>query len=179
MFKEILEFNQEFVKNREYIEFATDKFPSKNMAILTCMDTRLTKLLPAALNIQNGDVKIIKNAGALVTKPYGSVMRSLVIAIHELGVNEIIVIGHYSCGMHNLKYDKLKQKIIESGIDETTLNEVNAEIDVEKWLEGFTDEHEQIRDTIKQIKSHKLIPESITVHGCLIDPTTGELTVVE
>lgn len=49
------------------------------------MDTRLTELLPAALGIHNGDVKIIKNAGAVISHPFGSVIRSLLVAIIELG----------------------------------------------------------------------------------------------
>ncbi len=178
MFKEILEFNEQFVKEKKYIDFATDKFPSKNIAILTCMDTRLTQLLPAALNLHNGDVKIIKNAGGLITRPYGSVMRSLIIAIHELGVNEIIVIGHYSCGMHNLNYQSMKEHMLASGISNEVLDEVNEEIDLSNWLQGFSDEKAQVNDTINQIKNHKLVPENIEIHGCLIDPTTGELTVV-
>ena len=49
------------------------------------MDTRLTELLPAALGIKNGDVKLIKNAGGVVMAPFGSVMRSLLVAVYELG----------------------------------------------------------------------------------------------
>ena len=53
------------------------------------MDTRLTALLPAALGIKNGDVKMIKNAGGVISHPFGSVIRSLLVAIFELGVEEI------------------------------------------------------------------------------------------
>ena len=53
------------------------------------MDTRLTELLPAALGIKNGDVKIIKNAGGTITHPFGSAMRSLLVAIYELGIREV------------------------------------------------------------------------------------------
>lgn len=64
---------------------------------MTCMDTRLVELLPAALGLKNGDVKIIKNAGAVISNPFGSAVRSLLIAIFELGVKEIMVIGHTDC----------------------------------------------------------------------------------
>ena len=60
--------------------------PDKKLAILTCMDTRLIELLPAALGIKNGDAKIIKNAGGTMVHPYGSVVRSLLVGILELGV---------------------------------------------------------------------------------------------
>ena len=68
------------------------------LAILSCMDTRLTELLPAALGLKNGDAKLIKNAGGLVISPFDSAMRSLLVAIYELGVEEIMVIAHSNCG---------------------------------------------------------------------------------
>ena len=66
---------------KRYERFITDKYPNKRIAIVTCMDTRLVELLPAALGFRNGDVKIIKNAGGVVTNPFGSVIRSLLVAI--------------------------------------------------------------------------------------------------
>ncbi len=47
------------------------------------MDTRLVELLHKALNLKNGDVKIVKNAGAIINNPFGSIMRSLLIAVYE------------------------------------------------------------------------------------------------
>lgn len=79
MLEEILEFNKKFVENRGYEKYITNKYPDKKIAILSCMDTRLTELLPAALGIHNGDVKIIKNAGAVISHPFGSVIRSLLV----------------------------------------------------------------------------------------------------
>jgi carbonic anhydrase len=93
MIDELLKFNREFVKSKGYERFITNKYPDKKIAIVSCMDTRLTELLPAALGIKNGDVKIIKNAGAIISHPFGSVIRSLLVAIYELGVNEVIPIA--------------------------------------------------------------------------------------
>lgn len=60
MIQQIIEYNREFVKKESYKPYITSKYPDKKLAILTCMDTRLTELLPAALGIRNGDAKIIK-----------------------------------------------------------------------------------------------------------------------
>ena len=49
MIDEILQFNRQFVADRAYEPYRTDKFPAKKLAVLTCMDTRLTELLPRAL----------------------------------------------------------------------------------------------------------------------------------
>ena len=48
MIEEMLAYNREFVRSKGYEKFQTSKFPDKKIAILTCMDTRLVELLPAA-----------------------------------------------------------------------------------------------------------------------------------
>ena len=100
MINEILKFNREFVAEKGYEPYLTDKYPDKKIAIVSCMDTRLTKLLPAALGLRNGDVKIIKNAGGVITTPFDSTMRSLLVGVYELGVEEIMIVGHTDCGLH-------------------------------------------------------------------------------
>ena len=67
MIEQMLAHNREFLKSEGYRRFASRKYPDKKIAILTCMDTRLVELLPAALGIRNGDVKMIKNAGGMIT----------------------------------------------------------------------------------------------------------------
>ena len=75
------------------------------LAIVSCMDTRLTKLLPNALGLRNGDAKIIKVAGGTILTPYDSVMRSLLVAIYELGCQEVMIIHHSGCGACNMNAD--------------------------------------------------------------------------
>ena len=70
MIEEILAYNKRFVEEKAYEKYVTSKYPDKKIAILTCMDTRLVELLPAALGLKNGDVKMIKNAGGVVIKRY-------------------------------------------------------------------------------------------------------------
>ena len=66
MIEQIVEYNKKFVENKGYEPYLTSKYPNKKLAVLTCMDTRLTELLPAALGLKNGDAKIIKNAGGVI-----------------------------------------------------------------------------------------------------------------
>ena len=77
------------------------------MVILTCMDTRLVELLPRSLNARNGDIKLVKNAGALMAHPFGSVMRSILVALYQLQAEEVLVIGHHDCGMGGLKANEM------------------------------------------------------------------------
>ena len=79
----MLEYNEYFVKFEEYQKYKTeDKYPAKRVVMFTCMDTRLVELSTKSLNLSSGDVKVVKNAGAILTHPYGSIMRSLIIAVY-------------------------------------------------------------------------------------------------
>lgn len=118
LLNDILEFNKTFTEQREYEKYQTSKFPDKKMAILSCMDTRLVELLPHAMNLRNGDVKIIKSAGALVTHPFGSIMRSILVAVYELNADEVCVIGHHDCGMSKISSKSMLEKIKARGIPE-------------------------------------------------------------
>ena len=53
--EEIIKYNEQFVASKGYEKYLTSKYPDKKLAILSCMDTRLTELLPAALGLKNGD----------------------------------------------------------------------------------------------------------------------------
>ena len=122
MIDQIIDFNKSFVEQKGYEKYLTDKYPDKKLAVLSCMDTRLTELLPAALGLKNGDAKIIKNAGGLVISAFDSAMRSLIVAIYELGVQEIMVVAHSHCGACHMSYDHFHHEMIARGVtDETRL----------------------------------------------------------
>lgn len=177
MIDEILKHNREFVADKSYEQFATSKYPDKRIAIVTCMDTRLTHLLPAALGINNGDVKMIKNAGGTITNPFDSTMRSLLIAIYELGVNEVMIIGHTGCGVQGLDSAHMLQLMRDRGIDDEHISLMrHCGIDLDSWLHGFDDTEAAVAETVDLVRNHPLIPHDITVRGFIIDSLTGALT---
>ena len=177
--EEILKFNKEFVENKEYEKYNTTKYPDKKIAILSCMDTRLTELLPKALDLKNGDAKIIKNAGGTVIHPFGSAMRSLLICIYEFDIKEIFIIGHYDCGISSMNTDKLIKKMIDQGIDIKTLDTLSrAGIKVKQWLHGFDCVEESVKESVAKVRNHPLMPDNVAIHGLIRAPETGRLDVV-
>lgn len=175
----ILDFNKDFINNKEYEKYETSKDPDKKIVILSCMDTRLTDLLPKAMSLKNGDAKIIKNAGATVLHPFGSIMRSIIVAIYEFEVDEVLIVGHDGCGMCNLNTENLLHKIINRGIPNETIDILsNSGIDVKKWLHGFESVEDSIIDSVEMVKNHPLTPKDIVVHGLVMCPNTGEISVV-
>ena len=176
MIDQIIEFNKTFVAQKGYEKYLTDKYPDKKLAVLSCMDTRLTELLPAALGLKNGDAKIIKNAGGLVISAFDSAMRSLIVAIYELGVQEIMVVAHSHCGACHMSYDHFHHEMIARGVTDETLDTIRkCGIDLDQWLEGFKDTPTSVRKTVETIKTHPLVPKDIVVRGFIIDSETGEL----
>ena len=180
MIDEIIEYNKQFVASKGYEQYVTDKYPSKKLAVLSCMDTRLTELLPAALGLKNGDAKIIKNAGGLVISPFDSALRSLVVAVYELGVEEIMVVAHSNCGACHMSFDHFHHEMNHRGVTDETLDTIRrCGIDLDQWLEGFKDTPESVRKTVETIKTHPLMPRDITVRGFIIDSVTGALEEIE
>lgn len=177
MIDSIIEFNRRFVADKAYEPYITDKYPSKKLAVLTCMDTRLTELLPRALGLRNGDAKIIKNAGGLILSDTDSAVRSLLVAIYELGVQEVMVVHHSTCGACHMSYKEFKPHMLEHGIPPSTLDEWESKGIVE-WLEGFHDTESSVLKTVAAIVNHPLVPQDVVVRGFIIDSVTGELTEV-
>jgi len=161
----------------DYKQYETSKYPDKRIAVVTCMDTRLTHLLPAALGIRNGDVKMIKNAGGTITNPFDSTVRSLLVAIYELGVNEVMVIGHTGCGVQGMDSVHMLGLMRERGIDEEHISLMrHCGIDLDSWLHGFDDTEAAVAETVDLVRNHPLVPSDITVRGFIIDSVTGLLT---
>ena len=172
---------ENFLKaNQAYVDLHGDLHlpikPKTQVAIVTCMDTRLVELLPAALGLKNGDVKMIKNAGGVVTSPFGSVIRSLLVAIIELGVTDIMVIGHTDCGVQHIDSEMMIHHMKERGITQESIDLMKyCGIDFEKWLSGFDTVEDSVRETVDTIRNHPLIPNDINIFGYVIDTQTGEL----
>src|SRR5690625_5115965 len=175
----MLQYNQKFVANKEYKQYETDRYPNKRMVVFTCMESRLVELLPKALNINNGDVKMLKNAGAIIRKPYDSIMKSLLVAVYELKAEEIVVIGHHDCGMSKIQPEKFINQMMQKGITKNTFEtEKRAGIDLHEEFRGFATVEESINQSVELIRHHPLLPSHIKVHGLVIDPSTGKVEIV-
>ncbi|MBQ3766691.1 MAG: carbonic anhydrase [Bacteroidales bacterium] len=177
MIDQILAYNARFVAEKGYEPYVTDKFPARKLAVLTCMDTRLTELLPKALGLRNGDAKIIKNAGGLVLSETDSAIRSLLVGIYELGVREVMVVHHSTCGACHMSYGEFKPHMLERGIPEEVLDQWESK-GIDTWLEGFHDTEASVRKTVAAIVNHPLVPGDVTVRGFIIDSVTGALSEV-
>ena len=88
---EVLKANEEYVRNFKLGALAAP--PARRLAIVACMDARLT--VEQLAGLKTGDAHIIRNAGGVVTD---DVIRSLLISHHLLGTNEWLIIEHTGAG---------------------------------------------------------------------------------
>ncbi|MBR4020146.1 MAG: carbonic anhydrase [Firmicutes bacterium] len=179
MMKQIIEYNKNFAEEGRGSHYTTSKYPDRNLAIVTCMDTRLTEMLPAALGIKNGDAKIIKDAGGMIVHPFGSVVRSLLIAIYELGVEHIMIIGHTDCGVQHMEVDEITEKMRQEGIEDEVFHQMRYYgIDFDQWMGGFDCVETAVHESVELLEHHPLIPKKVSIYGFIIDTETGLLRQV-
>lgn len=167
---EVLKANEKFVEEFDGEEMS--HLPKKKLAILTCMDTRLTGFLEPALGIGRGDAKIIKNAGNTIVGE--DAIRSIAAAIYSLGAEEVMVIGHTDCGMAHANPEKIKNNMLEKGVPEEEIDKVN----LVEWIGAIEDEEKNVIKTVETIKNHPLISNEVPIHGLIMDIVSGKLDVL-
>ena len=137
------------------------------------MDTRLTGgFLEQAMGLKRGDAKTIKNAGNNVLDR--DVIRSVAAAIFSLGAEEVMVVGHFDCGMTNVDVEKLKSRMEWRGI----ATEEIAKVDLKEWIGSIDSEESNVVKGVKKLKDSQLIPDDVAIHGLIIDPLTGLIDVL-
>jgi carbonic anhydrase len=175
---EIMEFNEKFVVNKAYEDIVRN-FPDKRIVIVTCMDARLTELLPKAMDLKDGDAKIIKNAGAIITSPFGNIMRSILVALYELNAHEVFIIGHTDCGMTAINPDTVVGHMKERGVPEHVIHTLrHSGLSLNRWLTGFDSVRESVENSVDIVRNHPLLPPNTPIHGMIIDARTGALEIV-
>jgi carbonic anhydrase len=178
---EILAANREFLTRPRPPQ--AGHHPRRRTALITCMDTRLVGLLEPALGIERGEIVELRVAGA--TLPEGEaldsdVLRSLVGAIHLLGVREVLVIGHLKCGMAHVNARAVVASMQALGVDPAALPAYleGGEAGLARWMGNFDEVRDNVARVAATIRAHPYIPRSVPVHALVIDPDTGALELV-
>ena len=138
--------------------------PARKLAIVACMDARLT--VEQFLGLKTGDAHIIRNAGGIVTE---DALRSLIISHHLLGTQEFMIINHTDCGMLTFKDQELAEKLEKL---------TNTSPVAPSRFYSFADLDSNVLQQIRRVKAHPWIPKHIPVRGFVYDVKTGALREV-
>jgi carbonic anhydrase len=150
--------------NAAYAESFAEQLPmppSRQVAVVACMDARLD--VYRILGLNPGEAHVIRNAGGVVTD---DAIRSLTISQRLLGTREIILIHHTDCGMLTFTDDAVKRQIQ----DDTGIRPRFA-------LEAFPDLDEDVRQSIARIRESPFIPNK-NIRGFVFDVGSGRLNEV-
>jgi carbonic anhydrase len=132
--------------------------PQRKVAVLACMDTRID-LFPM-LGLQRGDAHIIRNAGGLATD---DAIRSLSISQRLLGTDEVVVVMHEGCGLHNASEDAFAEQLRADGV-------------LPQWrLGAFEDVEATLRSSLERLRSSRELSATGHIRGFVFDPETGSL----
>ncbi|HZB50046.1 MAG TPA: carbonic anhydrase [Mycobacteriales bacterium] len=159
-------FDDVLTANVEYARGFTDAGragrAARGLAVVTCMDSRISPL--EMLGLDNGDAKILRNAGARVT---GDVLRTLVLAVHLLGVDRVMVVAHTDCRMSSVTDEEVHAAIAEgAGIDTRSLD-----------FRTIADQRATLAGDVQRVRSSPYLPPGLPVLGCVYDVRTGRLEV--
>lgn len=138
--------------------------PQRKLAVLTCMDTRLSI---RTLGLKTGDAHIIRNAGGIVTDDS---LRSLLVSHYLLGTEEFMVINHTDCGLMHTSEQDLRTRI---------QNQAGTAAIAPAFFYAFQNIEENVRHQLQKLRTHPWIPERVAVRGFIYDVTTGLLREIK
>ena len=141
------------------------KPPTPRIAIVTCMDPRLTNI-GQMLGLADGDADIIRNAGTVIDD---DAIRSLVVSTRLLGSREIMIINHTDCGM---------LKFTDSDLEDRLVKETGQMAVAPARFYSFTDVEANTKEQVQKVKSHPWLSNDIPVRGFIFDVKTGRLSEV-
>ena len=157
---EFLAANQSYAEN--FSKAGTPIPPAKKVAVVACMDARIET--GRLLGLEEGDAHVIRNAGGVISD---DVIRSLTISQRLLGTTEIALIHHTDCGMLTFKDDSLKAEI-----------EADTGLKPNFSFEPFSNLEDDVRQSIRRIKSSPFVPNKDSIRGFIYDVESGKLNEV-
>lgn len=180
MVKEVVEYNKQFIKGNQTMLNASCRNPQKKLAILACMDARLLTFLPNALGISDGDAIMIRNAGSMILSEWDTTIRSLLIAVLEFHIHEIMIIGHSDCGVSSITPETIYKKLNQRGVKMDSIEKyAENHIEFHKWFDGFTSDKRAVLQSVQYLKTHPLLPSDVCIYGYVMHTKTGRLTPAE
>ena len=137
--------------------------PSRQLAIVTCMDSRLDVF--AALGLGDGEAHVLRNAGGVITD---DVIRSLAVSQRLLGTREVMLIHHTDCGMQKISDDGFRAELQAA----TGVAPAFA-------IESFADLDADVRQSILRVRRSDFLLHRDRVRGFVYDVDTHRLREVD
>jgi carbonic anhydrase len=152
-----LEANRKYAKKYDP---SLGKRPTPKIAVVTCMDPRLSDL-PGILGLPQADLDVIRTGGPAVTE---DVLGELVVSNRILGTTEILLLNHTGCGFTTFTDEELNAKLTAS---------TGVSLPAPMRFFSYKDPEENTREQIAKVRSHPWIAKEVAVRGFIFDVETG------
>jgi carbonic anhydrase len=162
IFDTALRANRDFAKNYDPRLGAR---PAPKIAVVTCMDPRLSDL-PAILGLPQADIDVIRTGGPAVTE---DVLAELVVSTRVLGSAAILLLNHTGCGFTTFTDDELNARLSVATGDPSP---------APMRFFAFKDPEVNTREQIRRVRAHPWIAKEVPVRGFVLDMDTGLLREV-
>lgn len=153
----------------------------RNILILSDLNAHLERQLVESLNLNPNNVMSIQSFQAEISHAYGDVMRSIIIAIYEYNIQNIYIIRKSDYKQVITLPDSVKKHTEKINTLDYLFNHCKPEFssnNIHEWLNGESDIYESIKQSVKQVSNHPLIPTGIAINGMTINERNIE-TIVE
>jgi carbonic anhydrase len=141
------------------------KRPEPKIAVVTCMDPRLSDL-PGILGLPEADIDVIRTGGPAVTE---DVLAELIVSNRVLGTTEILLLNHTGCGFTTFTDEELNARLSASTGDASP---------APMRFFSFRDPEQHTLEQIEAVRSHPWIAKDVPVRGFIFDVETGLLKEV-
>ena len=142
------------------------KRPAPKIAVVTCMDPRLSDL-SGILGLPQADLDVIRTGGPAVTE---DVLAELVVSNRILGTTEILLLNHSGCGFTTFTDNELNAKMSALTGDASP---------APMRFFSYKDPEENTREQIEKVRSHPWISKEVPVRGFIFDVDTGLIREVQ
>jgi carbonic anhydrase len=146
------------------------------LLVISCSCADVTRMLEPALDLDSGEACVIRTAGAWGGRSGEELLRSAVLALHQTGCKEILVVGHDGCAYTPASRARVRESMKKSGV-----------------LKGFTERREGMLESIRgpsspeagvievvrMLRSSEAVPDECAVHGCMLDTDTFAIRIID
>jgi carbonic anhydrase len=144
---------------RTFAHAALPSRPTREIAILTCMDVRIDPLALVGMGL--GDAHVVRNAGGRAV----DALRSLAVSCELFDTRRILAIHHTDCGMEGVD-----DAVLAARFEERSPGSAQGVA-----FHGFADLAESVREDVALLRGSTLIPPHVRIDGLVYDVRSGLL----
>lgn len=155
----------------------------KKVVLVTDSEHGMESILKEVTTIQPENRLTIQCDGPVISNPYGDIMRSIILAIFQENVEEILVIGTNDKRPRTVnvrdQFESMKDKLLTLDyLFKNCMPEFSGGT-VDDWLNGKENGRETVEKSVDLIRHHPLVPSHVKVRGLIVNNKDEKFSIEE